>query len=233
MLAGLEFVRVAERQGKERNPRHVYRFPPQDSAIEDEEVYPVASEDPNEGFGKSLGTVVEMDLVRCEVTIRKSGKAAGLHPTAVFRNQHIDAGVLERSLLAFGGHVCEHGLDDRTAWGPACDLLTRSTPRLSHPVEGPLSGPDEDAVAALTRLCLDLDGSVLPLQGPPGTGKSYSGAKAILNLVAAGKKVGITAVGHKVIDNLLGEIRKQSPGTGSRRLCCTSMSARLRTASNT
>lgn len=214
MLAGLEFVGVAEKQGKERSERHVYRFPAQDTAIEDEDVYPVASDDPNDGFGTKLGKVVGMDLVRCEVTIKKTAKTADLHPTAIFRNQHIDAGVLEKSLLSLGEHVVEPGFDDRTAWGPACDLLTRATPRLRHPVEGPLASPDEDAVAALTRLCLDLDGSVLPLQGPPGTGKSYSGAKAILNLVAAGKKVGITAVGHKVIDNLLGKIHEESSGHG-------------------
>jgi hypothetical protein len=123
--------------------------------------------------------------------------------------------VLENSLLAFGGHVAEHGLEERTAWGPACDLLTRAKPRLRNPAAGPLMGPTEDAVAALTRLCLDLDGSVLPLQGPPGTGKSYSGARAILDLVAAGKKVGITAVSHKVIDNLLGKIHRGVPGHGS------------------
>jgi hypothetical protein len=61
---------------------------------------------------------------------------------------------------------------------------------------------------------LELDGSVLPLQGPPGTGKSYSGAKAILELVALGKRVGITAVSHKVIDNLLGKIHEVAQESG-------------------
>jgi predicted RecB family nuclease len=215
MLTGLQFVGVAAKQGKERSERHVYTFPMQDTAIEDEEVYPVASEDPNEGFGKALGKVVGMDLARGEVTIKQSPAAAGLHPTAIFRRQHIDTTSLEDSLLAFGEHVGEHGLEDRTAWGPALDLLTRSSPRLRHPSGGPLLGPFEDAVAALTRRCLDLDGSVLPLQGPPGTGKSYSGARAILDLVAAGKKVGITAVSHKVIDNLLGKIHEESRDHGS------------------
>lgn len=214
MLAGLEFVGVAPKQGRERRERHVYRFPAQDTAIKDEEVYMVASEDPNDGTGTVLGTVVGIDLVRGEVTIRKSDKAVDLHPTAIFRKQRIEVDVIENALLAFGGHVDEHGLADRTAWGPACDLITRSTPRLRHPADGALAAPGEDAVAALTRLCLDLDGSVLPLQGPPGTGKSYSGARAILNLVAAGKKVGITAVGHKVIDHILEEIRRESPGHG-------------------
>jgi uncharacterized protein len=44
---------------------------------------------------------------------------------------------------------------------------------------------------------------VLAIQGPPGAGKTYTGARMIVSLVAAGKRVGITATGHKVIANLL------------------------------
>ncbi len=45
--------------------------------------------------------------------------------------------------------------------------------------------------------------SVLPLQGPPGSGKSYTGARMITDLVGSGHRIGITAVSHKVISNLL------------------------------
>ena len=48
-----------------------------------------------------------------------------------------------------------------------------------------------------------LDGDVLAIQGPPGTGKTFTGAELICELVAAGKTVGVTAVSHKVIMNLL------------------------------
>lgn len=50
---------------------------------------------------------------------------------------------------------------------------------------------------------LALDHSVLPIQGPPGAGKTFTGARMICELVNCGKKVGITAVGHKVIRKLL------------------------------
>ena len=43
----------------------------------------------------------------------------------------------------------------------------------------------------------------LPIQGPPGTGKTYAGARMILDLVGAGKRVGVTAQSHKTISNLL------------------------------
>ena len=61
-------------------------------------------------------------------------------------------------------------------------------------------------VASLLRLCLQLDGGVLPVQGPPGTGKSFTGGHTIAALVAAGHRVGVTAVSHKVIDNLFEKV---------------------------
>jgi uncharacterized protein len=50
---------------------------------------------------------------------------------------------------------------------------------------------------------LGLNEGVLAIQGPPGAGKTFSGARMIIDLVTAGKKVAITAVSHKVIRNLL------------------------------
>jgi uncharacterized protein len=43
----------------------------------------------------------------------------------------------------------------------------------------------------------------LAIQGPPGSGKTFTGAQMICAAVRAGLKVGITAVSHKVIRNLL------------------------------
>ena len=87
--------------------------------------------------------------------------------------------------------------------------------RRAAPAPAPAPAPaealrhaDEDAGQALVRLCSELEGGVLPAQGPPGAGKTTQGARAILALAAAGKKIGITAVSHKVIDNLLMAVRK-------------------------
>ena len=53
------------------------------------------------------------------------------------------------------------------------------------------------------RLALALDRTALAIQGPPGSGKTYTGARMIVSMVKAGKKVGITGTSHKVIGNLL------------------------------
>ena len=63
--------------------------------------------------------------------------------------------------------------------------------------------PVDAEVDEAIRLAFDLDHGVLPIQGPPGTGKTFTGSHMILELVKAGKKVGVTAVGHETIRNVL------------------------------
>jgi uncharacterized protein len=62
---------------------------------------------------------------------------------------------------------------------------------------------DDAEVRTACRLGFELDRGVLPIQGPPGTGKTFTGSHMILELLKAGKKVGVTAVSHEVIRNLL------------------------------
>ena len=72
-------------------------------------------------------------------------------------------------------------------------------------------------VVAARRLGFELDHGVLPIQGPPGTGKTFTGSHMILELLKAGKKVGVTAVGHETIRNLLqAPCASAQPSKGSR-----------------
>jgi uncharacterized protein len=55
---------------------------------------------------------------------------------------------------------------------------------------------------------MGLENDVLPIQGPPGTGKSHTAAQMIISLIKAGKKIGVTALSHKVITSLLEKVNK-------------------------
>jgi uncharacterized protein len=48
----------------------------------------------------------------------------------------------------------------------------------------------------------------LVIQGPPGCGKTFTSAHAIVSLISAGKRVGITSLSHKAINNLLAKVEE-------------------------
>lgn len=59
-----------------------------------------------------------------------------------------------------------------------------------------------------------LENGTLPIQGPPGSGKSHTAAEMILALIQSGKKVGITALSHKVITELMQKVVKAANESG-------------------
>lgn len=62
--------------------------------------------------------------------------------------------------------------------------------------------PHAGAIDAVSRM----ENTHLVIQGPPGSGKTYTSAHAIVDLLRAGKRVGVTALSHKAINNLLARI---------------------------
>jgi len=208
MLAGLEFVERLPKQGRERNARCRFRFPAQEMAIDvgDKAVWPIPA-GPGEEPDTITAAVEALDLDDRTVVLSINEKAMQSLPTSVFKDPVVGAKSLEEAMLAFAEHIRDNGFDNDSPYAAASELLRARPPRRPGVTEA-LRRDDEDAVQALVRLCNELDGGVLPVQGPPGAGKTTQGAKAILALAAAGKRIGITAVSHKVIDNLLVAVRK-------------------------
>jgi predicted RecB family nuclease len=81
------------------------------------------------------------------------------------------------------------------------DALERRLPRVR------LDLPVPDAV-------LTLDRSYLFVQGPPGAGKTWQGAKAAVALMRAGRRIGVTSLSHKAINNLLRGIEREALAQG-------------------
>jgi predicted RecB family nuclease len=196
-IAGLRPVGPVD-GGKSRSPVHRYSFPPQEVALDSGD----RLDDPR-GDLSTVGTVQAIDLVRHILDIKGTGARREL--SSVVGRTIVGAPHVEAALLAFARSVAEHGIDGSGPYRAARDLLLRLPPRLRG--AGPLQRDGEGAVEAAVRLAFDLQGGVLPIQGPPGTGKSYTGARMIAALAAAGKRVGVTAVSHKVVLNLLATVR--------------------------
>ena len=202
-LAGLEYVATVG--GTFAAPMDRYRFPAQETDLRDGMTLKSVG-------GRSFGRLEKIAFGERTVDIRKSKVAALDYPPAVFAHDYVNTKVLAHSLLRIAAHVAVNGIvGDGGKYRAARDLLLRERPRTGG---APLRRAGETTVESAVRIAPLLQGGVLPIQGPPGAGKTYTGARMICALVAAGARVGITANSHKVIRNLLDEVLKASDETG-------------------
>ena len=195
-LAGLRFVkRISTERG----------IPVDRYAFERQETEARAGKDlyrQRQKFGK----VVAIDHLARTIDIKKTRKTADIHLSALYvwdRPRGVDDHV--DSLFELGEWVRDNGIDAVGRFRAARDLLLRRPPRLLRGETIAAKLGEEPKITA-SRIACALDESVFAIQGPPGAGKTYTGARMICELVKQGKKIGITALSHKVIRKLLDEV---------------------------
>lgn len=193
-LGGL--VYVGEVGKVKKSTIHSYRFPLQDTTIE----RALELRDPK--TKKPTGDLHVIDYEALTIDLKRGPSLADApHPTALVPYDIINAKAMRESLLQLGGWVADHGIEGDGSFAAARELLQRQVPRLK---EGELAKFQHlTPLEAAKQIGLLLDQTVLPIQGPPGSGKTFTGAHMIVELIKKGKKVGVTAVSHKVISNLL------------------------------
>lgn len=196
-LSGLEFV---GRVGGKKAPIHRYRFPVQDTDVREG--------DELQFGGKRFGGVENINKGEHTIDVKKTIAMADVRPTAVFSHTIISAKEQTASLFRIAGWVADHGVDADGEYRAGRDLLLRIPPRLRGATSAQLYDTTAKIISEARRLAGELDHGVLPIQGPPGAGKTFIAARMICELLRAGKKVGITAVSHKVIKKLIEEVEK-------------------------
>ena len=187
-VAGLIYDRTVEAN---RAPVQRYRFPSQDVDVRKGDSVRGLNGDP-------LGQIASVELRGHTIDIKKRVDSADEHPGGVVLHSHVGAEALRDALKDFGRAVIENGFEPGEPYRAAVNLLLRRPPRV-----GTLQLDGESAIDTASRIALALDGEVLPIQGPPGTGKTNAGGAMVCALVEDGLNVGVTAVSHKVIVNLL------------------------------
>ncbi len=195
---GLEFMEVVEQKARIQR----YRFPPQelDARMGD----PVHC-----GKDTQVGKVVSINYAAHTIDIQKQVKFVDEHPNGVVLHKHVGSKALREALVDLGNTVLESGFAPREPYRAAFDLLLRRAPAIGTlPLQG------EDTVQTASRIALALDGDVLAIQGPPGTGKTFAGGEIICTLVEKGLRVGVTAVSHKVVVNLLESAAERARARG-------------------
>jgi uncharacterized protein len=187
-----------------------YRYPPQEVAV-------AAGDALHSRDVGGLGSVAGHERLARLIDIRKGRKTADVHPAAVFEGGVYGTETPQRSVmrlaeawLAAGG-TREHGGASDVSQGCGIALLRRDPPRLRRGVFAAGGGSAQDSAV---RMATELDRTTLAIQGPPGAGKTFVGARMIRALVAAGRRVGVTALSHKVIRNLLDEVHAQASRAG-------------------
>ena len=192
-LAGLEATGPA--QPVNRSMARTYRFPVQETKLRKgkKATVPVADGPP------VTVTIEDMDRTALEITVKVGAARAQLltdqltlHPDWPLKTDVMAAAL--RDVIA---DQCGQG-----RFTAIEDLLARNAPRLNAGVQLDALNTG-DPVAGTVAAVAAMDGTVLPIQGPPGTGKTYVTARAILSLVRAGHRVGVSSNSHEAIRNVL------------------------------
>jgi predicted RecB family nuclease len=156
--------------------------------------------------GDKFGEVVVINHVNGVVDIKKTKKTAEIHPPTVYVwSAPLPTDGQAGSLYRIGDWVAANRIDAPGRYRAGRDLLLRRPPRLLQGEKiAPLASETPENTAS--RIVLALEDSVFAIQGPPGSGKTYTGARMICELIKRGQTVGVTALSHKVIRNLLDKI---------------------------
>ena len=211
MIAGLEFLGLEPRYGAKgqelKFPGARFSWPEQ--AVSNDFLRGNASilygtPDGPTGYG----TVAGIDEVNGELLLVWSDRAVELsvYPGAIAYNDWVSPNPKPAALDDLAACV----LNDPGFGAPnpaSMSLLRRENPAFTGG-GGPTGGEFSDDLNAMCGWVQDLDGSCISIQGPPGTGKTYWGAHIVYGLICAGRRVGITAMSHHAIDNLLEEVHK-------------------------
>ncbi|HEV8507818.1 MAG TPA: TM0106 family RecB-like putative nuclease [Chitinophagaceae bacterium] len=150
--------------------------------------------------GDHIGTIVSLDNTRCILGLKRGMKLKDIHPAHVVHLEIIKSTEKEESIIRFAQYVIQNGLTAPGRYQAGRELLLRSIKLPIDPLQ--IVEGSTPSIVQVTHL----ENDVLPIQGPPGTGKSHTAAQMIVSLIRAGKKIGITALGHKVITELLKKV---------------------------
>jgi len=208
-IAGLQFCEYAPPTKGKKLQGAVFTFPPQEFDLKEDKPLPdlmFRLADGRPGYSKIRS--LDLDEGTLTVTWKDAYIETGQFPGAVILDSPYRPKTQQMELLAFARRLLDGEHHDADAARLA--LLRRELPRLiGDEIDTERTFTSE--ISELSSVVTALDAGCLAIQGPPGTGKTYTGAHLISALVAAGQRVGVTAVSHAAIDNLLLEVAEVDP----------------------
>lgn len=194
-LTYLQFT--GEREIVKKSVADTYTFPNQECELR------VGNQIKNENGG-SAGEIIEIDEIKNIIKLKKGPSIKDVHPETVIKFEQFSTKDKVETLLQFAEWIVINGFENTiNSYKATRDLLLNTPPRVSIPLNN-YKNILEKSIDWATKL----DSSYLPIQGPPGAGKSYTASHMIYELIKNGKKIGVTALSHKVIINLLHKVKQ-------------------------
>lgn len=186
-IGALELVAGIPPVSEKKSKVFTYRFPGQEHKFD-------PGDNPIDPANKNAaGEIVSIDDTTGMLTLKRGPKVSSFpHPTALIPKPSVDSAPIRGALQRFAASIVDRGFES-TPYRAAADILRSDAPRVSGNTEL------HDILDVTRRL----DHSYLFVQGPPGSGKTWNGARVIVDLLRAGKRVGVTSNSHKAIHNLL------------------------------
>ena len=196
-IAGLTLKQRIPPTGRGKIYTDVYSYPFQEVDFR-------TNDEIHECGGAKIGSFVEYNPYEGTITIKKAGKTNDTHPSAIYRFSIVRANELENSSIKVCEDIIANGMKDEKHKAIK-DILLRHLPDSSVSIEIP---PDIETLEHAYKIVDSMSNTYLPIQGPPGAGKSYTGSHLIQHLLKQGKKIGVSAISHKVINGLLTSTKK-------------------------
>jgi uncharacterized protein len=208
VIAGLEYCGIEQRLGKngrELTPGARFRWPAQEIAADFTRAGASVLYGTPEG-PTGYASVADIDTANRELLLLWNERAVDLGhiPKSVALDDWVSPKPKPEALAALATKM----LDPAGSGDPnpsSVALLRRLQPAFTAG-GGPPDGLFTDTLDDMTKWVTQLDGSFIAIQGPPGTGKTYWGAHIVHALIEKDLRVGISAMSHHAIDNLLEEI---------------------------
>lgn len=210
-IGGLEHEPGAPPRQDKRSLVHALQFPAQEFKLR-------AGDDVlDAGNGQSAGKLVEVSVDGREghLLLKRGPSLAGVPlPGALIPGGPYNTAVQRAALRRLATSAVATGMTGEGPYRALRDLLRGAAPRVAGLAEGSrLQGAHLDLETAWP-IVVDLAESALFVQGPPGAGKTWLGARLIVRLMREGKTVGVTALSHRAIHNLLHEIEAVAAAEG-------------------
>ncbi len=182
-----------------------YRYPEQEFKLKDGDTCV------DTATSSSIGTIVKVDEEERTVAInfRKGTEIPSV--ISISAGGPINTDAINAALF----RLADGYLEGTGKYAAAIDFLQKASPRITGHAKGiPIIDETQEALPQIIDRVVNMDNCTLFIQGPPGSGKTYTGSHVIAELLAKGKRIGVSSNSHKAIHNLLHGVEKRAAERG-------------------